>query len=310
MKEATLVTNPVHRLQPWKSMVALTCDWLIIGIALYCLEMFPSIPLFFIVTFVIGNRQHAFSMIAHDGMHRLLFKNKTLNDLITNIFMVWPLGVSLGGFRNFHFQHHRHWHSANDPERFAINRVFGKSFDSPIRPMKLAATLVADLLGLNFITTIKVVNTFESYNKKKSGFVMAIIFQLSFLTAGYLTDHLILPLAWLFASVSSHLMHIRIRLWAEHVGIQETHRTQFPLLINLLFLPHNTSYHWEHHYDMRVPWYNLPQVRKNTISLENPISWHEFRTFHNTNEKKSNHFLREENWNNYQNKFKKSLNET
>jgi fatty acid desaturase len=53
----------------------------------------------------------------------------------------------------------------------------------------------------------------------------------------------------------------RLRVWTEHVGTADVHRISARLFYQLIFLPHNTWCHFEHHRFPSVPFWNLPKAR-------------------------------------------------
>jgi fatty-acid desaturase len=65
---------------------------------------------------VIAARQHALGILAHDGAHRLICRSHFLNDFLANFLCEWPLMSNLGGYRAFHFEHHRKVGTPEDPE--------------------------------------------------------------------------------------------------------------------------------------------------------------------------------------------------
>jgi len=78
--------------------------------------------------FVIGTRQHAILILAHDGGHGQASANRKLNDLVTNLFSLWPFGLGVSGYRKFHFAHHRYMGTELDPELF-LNKHSGSAYE-------------------------------------------------------------------------------------------------------------------------------------------------------------------------------------
>jgi fatty acid desaturase len=72
------------------------------------------VPLATLGVVVIAALQHRLSGLAHDASHYTLFKNRTANELASDILLMFPLMAMTQKFRNTHIGHHRF---VNDPER-------------------------------------------------------------------------------------------------------------------------------------------------------------------------------------------------
>ncbi len=57
--------------------------------------------------------QTRLACLVHESSHYLLFKNRVLNDILANLFVVFPFFGSVSNYRKGHWGHHRH---VNDPE--------------------------------------------------------------------------------------------------------------------------------------------------------------------------------------------------
>jgi fatty acid desaturase len=62
----------------------------------------------------VGAGQHQLSGLAHEGSHSILFKNRYLNELVSDWFCLFPLFSSTYHYRLQHVSHHQF---VNDPER-------------------------------------------------------------------------------------------------------------------------------------------------------------------------------------------------
>ena len=65
---------------------------------------------------VIGSRQQALGVLVHDATHYLLFTNRRVNDLVSDLFCAFPLGISTTLYRHTHFKHHRFTNTEGDPD--------------------------------------------------------------------------------------------------------------------------------------------------------------------------------------------------
>lgn len=73
-----------------------------------------SLPVYAVTVFVIGFwSQTRLATLVHESSHYLLFKNRTLNDVAANLFVVFPFYGKVGNYRIGHWGHHR---NVNDPD--------------------------------------------------------------------------------------------------------------------------------------------------------------------------------------------------
>src|SRR5205085_2933011 len=73
-----------------------------------------SVPVFVLAIFLVGAGQHQLSGLAHEGVHHILFRNRKLNELVSDWFCLFPLFSSTHHYRLQHLAHHQF---VNDPAR-------------------------------------------------------------------------------------------------------------------------------------------------------------------------------------------------
>ena len=73
-----------------------------------------NIPVFASAIVLIGAIQHRLAGLGHEASHYSFMKNKLLNDLIPDIFCMFPLMTTVHFYRLFHMAHHQY---TNDPHR-------------------------------------------------------------------------------------------------------------------------------------------------------------------------------------------------
>jgi fatty acid desaturase len=215
---------------------------------------------------VIAARQHALGILGHDGAHRLICRNRVLNDLLANILCEWPLMSNLSGYRVFHFEHHRKVGTPDDPELIHKNNewrilnipVLGQ-WPVPIRPWKFALFIAGDFFGAALPHLLMAARLTRARARAD------MISQFSFLgfaiALSVWLNALWVPILW-FVSLGTVFWTIfRIRIWTEHVGTPGTHVLRPTALQKFIFLPHNTWCHYEHHEHPYVPCWALPSIR-------------------------------------------------
>ncbi len=73
-----------------------------------------NIPVFSLAIILIGAIQHRLAALGHEASHYSFLKNRLLNDLIVDLFCMFPLLTTVQFYRPFHMAHHQF---TNDPER-------------------------------------------------------------------------------------------------------------------------------------------------------------------------------------------------
>lgn len=78
------------------------------------LSWFWNVPLTLLAILVIGACQHRLTNLAHEASHYMLFRNRKLNEFISDWFCLFPMWSSTHQYRLQHLAHHQF---VNDPER-------------------------------------------------------------------------------------------------------------------------------------------------------------------------------------------------
>ena len=233
-------------------------DWLVMcsAIAMFTYEQNPLT--FILCVLILGNRQHALGLLGHDGTHYTLSYNRKLNDLITNIFAWWPIGLTMSGYRNLHNMHHKYVGTPNDPE-VIYKGLKAEQWHLPSKTKDVLKLAAKDMVGFGASDYFTILN----YAKptQKSSFVPLVAFHLAFISLSLSTGYWQLPAVWYTSMLTAFPMYFRLRLWLEHQGTDFVHMLKLNRLEGALFAPHLAWYHWEHHACPTVPYCKLPEVR-------------------------------------------------
>lgn len=73
-----------------------------------------NVPVALAAIVLVGAGQHQLTGLAHEGSHYILFRNRTLNDLASDLLTMFPLFASIYHYRLQHLAHHQF---VNDPDR-------------------------------------------------------------------------------------------------------------------------------------------------------------------------------------------------
>ena len=231
-------------------------------------------PLFYLLAVAfLGARQHALLILMHDGVHYRLFRNRWLNDWVTEILLAWPNLISARAYRRNHFAHHLYLNTDKDPDWARKQENSDWSF--PKGWNYLLRLLVRDLSGLGaiaFLRTVRSVsardmNVGKGFTYSRYGFYLAIALILIRANAVEL-----FILYWCIPMFTWLMFIFRVRSIAEHSAINQPNanaatRTTCASLIERVFVaPKNVNYHIEHHLYPSVPFYRLPQLHALLLS--------------------------------------------
>jgi fatty acid desaturase len=241
----------------WLAAVAL--DWGVIAAALAGAAWLRRPEGYVLAILVIGNRQHALAIIGHDGAHGAACRPRWLNDALTCLLCFWPLGLGLDGYRKHHYAHHRHTGTAADPE-LTYKSWGAPHWDLPASCNRRLALLLKDLCGLSPRELLNLRRTIPPLSG--ADFVGPLCWWAAAAVVLLLTGMGWALLAWGAALATSYWATFRYRVWTEHIGTPGTHRIQVTWWQRLLFAPHNTWCHWEHHRWPSLPSGSLPAARE------------------------------------------------
>jgi len=281
------VVQRLTRRSAWRASLAVLHDFAVLAVAVGTGLYFWPNPLVLIpAILVIGTRQHALFVIAHDAAHYLLYQNRLLNDIVGRACAMVQ-GLSMCTYRVIHRLHHNNLYGPLDPDT-ALHGGYprGKAY--------LVKKLLKDLSGLTawktyayFLGGAPALNTATHValrplddtssklkNEARSDRNMVIATHVAALAAmawsGYLLQYLVL---WMLPLVTVVQAILRLRAIAEHGATTDfsspltAARTNVaPAWLAWLIFPHHVNYHIEHHLYASVPHYNLPALHREMAS--------------------------------------------
>jgi fatty acid desaturase len=116
LRDTDNTTNALYLLREY-AIIAL-----ILGITIFCFETFWidawsllwAVPLTLVTITLIGACQHRLATFTHEAAHYILFKNRLLNEFVSEWFCMFPILGTTHSYRIQHYSHHQH---PNDPEQ-------------------------------------------------------------------------------------------------------------------------------------------------------------------------------------------------
>jgi fatty acid desaturase len=266
------------RRSAWRSTLAVLHDVLVIAASLsVALYFWPNPLIVGLAVIIIGTRQHALFVIAHDAAHYLLFDNRKINDFVGRACAMVQ-GLSMCTYRVIHRLHHNNLYGELDPDT-ALHGGY------PRGKIYLIKKLLKDLSGLTawktyayFLGGAPALNTStnvairplddtsdklrnDALRDRNAVIVFHVVMLGIFAWSGYLVQYLVL---WILPLVTVVQAILRLRAIAEHGATTDfsspltAARTNLaPAWLEWLIFPHSVNYHIEHHLYASVPHYNL-----------------------------------------------------
>lgn len=248
-----------QRKNDWPSVVAVLGDWLIIGTCIAAYEYSGNLLIYLLSIPIISGRMMALAFLMHEAGHRNLFKNKQLNQWLSEVLLAWPVFMSMRKYRLIHAQHHRHLKTEQDTEA-PLNRYTEYQF--PQSKSTWYTTLLLDLSGIHFFyySLKKFLNRSHAENSRinqpalSTGYkTLRITYYGTLVFCMVFFDYWFeFMLFWLVPYVTWFQLVIRLQVCSEHFGVSKSAGYQTRSLIlnraeKFFFFPHNKHYHTEHH---------------------------------------------------------------
>jgi fatty acid desaturase len=127
-----------------------------------------NVPVTLVAMFLIGAGQHRLSTLSHEASHYMLFRNRLLNELVSDLFCMFPMWSATHHYRLQHLAHHQF---PNDPERdpdVMQMEGSGHRFAFPMSPRQFVWECVIKQL-LWFPKLIRYIRVRAKYNSTGGG---------------------------------------------------------------------------------------------------------------------------------------------
>jgi fatty acid desaturase len=268
---------------PWRASAAVLHDFAVLVLAIAVgLYWWPNPVVLLVSILIIGSRQHALFVIAHDAAHYLLYEKRLANEIVGRACAMLQ-GLSMCTYRVIHRLHHNNLYGELDPDtalhggyprgRAYLIRKLLKDL-SGLTAWKTYAYFLGGAPALNTATNVALRpldDTSEKLRSEARHDRNAVIFfhlgmLLLFALSGYLLQYLVL---WVLPLVTVVQAILRLRAIAEHGATTDfsspltAARTNLgPAWLRWLIFPHQVNYHIEHHLYASVPHYNLPALHR------------------------------------------------
>lgn len=281
MIDRTQLLAEVRRLSEVDNLKGAWCiirQWLIIALAIGIALWTKSWAAWVIAAVTCATRQHAFAIIMHDATHYRLFTNRWLNDVMSDFFCAFPIGLSTQLYRKEHMEHHRYTNTDKDP--YWTNMRAHEDWRWPKMHIDSFKLFFKDVVGLNAIQIFFILSQWSPWprvlklDKGNNTLTPAeqrrwVLFVILILIGLYLTNGWIpFLLLWVMPLFTVFGVLFRMRGVAEHLVLEGTHELNSSRHVDATLLerwsiaPLNANYHIAHHLFPSVPLYNLPELQR------------------------------------------------
>ncbi len=214
--------------------------------------------------FVLMGRAHAqFAALMHEAAHRLLFRNRKLNDFVGRWLLGFPSFTPIDAYRRGHMAHHREEFGPDEPD-IPLYRGY------PISEASMRRKLVRDATGQTgwklFKGLLGAVRSDSAPVRFQARAIVAS--QLVLIGVGIALHHpFVYFVLWLAPYLTVWRVINRLRSIAEHGGMQQskdrrltTHTVRQSALPRFFLVPFHIGWHLAHHVDAGVPMAHLPRL--------------------------------------------------
>ena len=223
-------------------------------------------PIAWFPVFVLMGRAHAqFASLMHEAAHRLLFRNRTLNDFVGRWLIGYPAFTNTDAYRRVHMAHHREEFGPNEPD-IALYANY------PISAASWRRKLVRDAQGR---TGLRLLRDQLRGARSEVAVVRQTLFKILAVQAVLIVGAIVAgywwvyPLFWLLPYLTVWRVINRLRSVAEHGGLMAsddrriaTHSVKQHWSARFFLVPFNIGFHLAHHVDAGVPFRNLPKYHQ------------------------------------------------
>lgn len=268
--EVTKALRPLMRPDPTGYLFQWCLSWLSVVIAIAVAVRADHIAVTVAAILFVGTRQNLLALLMHEQTHWLGSRSRW-GDYFCELFVAYPLMVTLEGYRGVHLAHHGNYFTDADPDYV---RKQGREWTFPQQIGFFAVVVLRDLTGLNVIKNLRSKSLSQPDPTIKARFYpprwLRPAFLLALCTCLTLTHTWpIFLLYWLLPLLTVMQGIIRLGAITEHKYnlVNPSVEESTPLIELLwwekLLLPNlNFTLHVYHHWFPTIPASRLPQVHR------------------------------------------------
>lgn len=228
--------------------------------------------------FVMMARGHVcLNILGHEAAHRLLFSNRSANDIVGRWLVSYPSYQAMLAYRRSHFSHHRDEMGPEEPDLSLYSGY-------PIPPDSWRRKLRRDLTGVSAYKNFRGIVVAAKGGALEARQILAV--QAVLVGVSIVVMRPLMYVVWIVSWSSLWRVSNRLRSIAEHGGLVRskdrrltTHVIRQSRMARFWMVPYNTGWHLAHHVDMGVPWRNLPRLHQELVESGWVIEELEYPTY-------------------------------
>lgn len=265
----------LSQVRPHLTALAFIVDWAVIAAAIAVSLWAQNWLVYIISVIVIAGRQHALAVLIHDFAHYRFLKNKRLSEWLGDVFLAWPILITVNSYRTTHMEHHFHTNTEKDPDY--VPRLSMKTYKFPMNLWFMMMALLGYLAAITSVYDVLSLHTKKMSNSQDRLYVWARLgfYAVIGIVIGALGIWQEFLFYWVVPFLTLFFGFNYVRGVAEHFSAMDYSsleggtRTVIPYFWErALFGPHNVNFHSEHHLYPGVPFYNLPELHARL--MDNP----------------------------------------
>jgi len=262
----------LSKVKPWRGVLQVALEWLAIAGAIIICQRFWNPLLYILVVMWIGARQNGLAVMMHEAVHYRLLANRRWNDWMGEVFTAWPVLVTVHGFRQTHWAHHRHVNKPDDPD---WQRKQTELFRYPKSGLDMIFITLKYWLGFYAIKQLAEAN--QMWKIPLGLKYLRLSFYAAVVLASIVFHFWIgLLIYWIVPLFTYFLWIIYVRGVSEHFGgiedhndlLEKTRHIEANLFERLFMAPNYIHVHIGHHLYPSVPFYNLGKLQQ--MLMKNP----------------------------------------
>lgn len=262
----------LRQLSSWRSTWSLIHCWGVILLTWIGVYLWTNPFTILLGVFIIGARQLGLGVLSHDGAHFTLYKNRKLNDWVSEWILSRPFtSGTIYGYRKYHLMHHANTQQEDDPD-LHLSAPF------PISSSSFRRKMWRDLSGQTgwkqYGSMFKDAWRGESLAQRLSNFwrrfgpnvVINLVFLAGFTLAGKWYLYFLL---WWLPALTWNRFITRLRNIGEHAAVPDdndrlrnTRTIRASWWERAFVAPYGVNYHLEHHLVVNCPYYKLKKAHK------------------------------------------------
>ncbi len=263
--------------RPFRVVRDTTSCWVVIVTAWVATAICTTWWIVLLAIPLIGSRYYALSIIAHDGLHRRLFRRRRTNDLYCDALLLGPIGAITRLNNRNHLEHHRHLSTAADPDRHK-HCSYNKTTRARVLLFLTGLPSAYAVFRNVFVpvtrtpakTTPAPPATRTHVSRYAARDVVILVAWQTTLIVGltWAIGWWAYPILWILPVYVFQYCADLVRSFLEHAhpeddGVADEHRLitfESSPLERWFVAPMNMNYHTVHHLWTSIPYYNLPEA--------------------------------------------------